>query len=101
MKHKKESIIAACLLFWAILPINPYGYYRFLKIIICGMSIYFASNAKDKKQEKWFYIMIFFAVLYNPVFAIHFKRNWWQVINFCTAITMIVYYFKQKNDNPI
>jgi hypothetical protein len=101
MANKKESLIAACLLLWAILPINPYGYYQFLKIIICGMSIYFASNSKDKNQEKWFYIMIFFAILYNPVFPIHLKRSWWQIINLFTGITMLVYYFKQKNDNPI
>lgn len=78
------EIAAIILLLWALLPINPYGFYVFMRFIICGVTCYLAVKAHDKNNDSWMYILGGLALLYNPVVRIHLDRELWSIINIIT-----------------
>lgn len=86
------------ILFLAPLPF-PYGYYTFLRIIVCAMSGLICFIEYKKTINIWVVIFGIFAVLYNPVFPIHLTRTIWTPINIITALFFIfhfIYYKKQS-----
>jgi len=78
--HTVPALIAAIMLLIAIAPL-PYGYYQFLRWIVCGVAVYIAVSAYgwDKKWATWTFIAV--AVLFNPIFPIHLSREVWFPID--------------------
>jgi hypothetical protein len=74
----------------------PYGYYTFLRIVVCIASIYTALRLFDwdYKWQTWVFVAV--AVLFNPLIPVHLGRDIWIVIDFIVAVLMIVtpFYFK-------
>ncbi len=84
MKYKTGLIVASVCLLLALLPM-PYGYYQLLRLIVCGVSIWAAiSTSKTNQTLTVLYVLV--ALLYNPIFIIHFDRSVWGVINIITAL---------------
>ena len=84
MNYKTGLIVAGICLLLALLPM-PYGYYQLLRLIVCGVSIWAAvSTSKTNQTLTIFYILI--ALLYNPIFIVHFDRSTWGIINVLTVL---------------
>lgn len=84
MKYKTGLIVASVCLLLALLPM-PYGYYQLLRLIVCGVSIWAAiSTYKTNQTLTILYALV--ALLYNPVFIIHFDRSTWAIINVLTVL---------------
>ena len=71
----------------------PYGYYTFLKIIVCPSLIYYAVKLTNVKNIspglRWAFIVL--AFIYNPILQVHlYSKVPWIVINFITAILLIM-----------
>ena len=71
----------------------PYGYYTFLKIIVCPSLIYYAVKLTNVKNVgpglRWAFIVL--AFIYNPILQVHlYSKVPWIVINFITAILLIM-----------
>lgn len=83
--HIVPAVIAAIMLCVAIFPL-PYGYYQWLRWIICGISIFIAlqSFSWGKIWPLWFFIPI--AILFNPLFPIHLSKEVWQPIDVGCAL---------------
>jgi len=90
------QVVAGVMLLWALYPGNPSGYYTLLHWFCCGTLIYQACRAVSKKRYIWVWILVITAVVYNPIFRLHFKGNLWFVINTITAVIVVVSIFALK-----
>ncbi len=76
--------IASGMLLWALNPINPYGYYVLLHFVCCGIFVYLAVHAFLLKKQAWLWVFGITAIVYNPIFHLHFTREVWFVVNIVT-----------------
>ncbi len=95
--NKQNFLIIACILLGiALLPL-PYGYYQFLRLGICGLSIWLLVSDYNKTENLSIGLIIT-AIAYNPIFRIHFDKGIWSVINIITLIYFISLIKKYKKD---
>ena len=79
------DLIAVVLLLLGCLPLNNYGYYRFLRISVCAISaMSIMANNSDGfgwKNITWGII----AILFNPFVPVWLNKSTWIVIDiFCS-----------------
>jgi hypothetical protein len=89
--------VAGGMLLWALYPGNPSGYYTLLHWVCCGTLIYQAYKAVSLKRYIWVWILGITALVYNPIFRLHFNRELWSAINIITAGIVVVSIFALKN----
>ncbi len=83
------ALIAAVMLLAAIARL-PYGYYRYLRFVVCGAAAYTAYIAY-RWQKLWaVWLLGFMAILFNPVMEIHLPRRLWQIIDVVCVVFLIV-----------
>ena len=81
-----------------IFPV-PYGIYNLNRIIITAIAVYYAYYIYQilKKQDFYFWALVFIAVLFNPIVPIHLnEKSIWLVIDLITAIFLIILINKLK-----
>lgn len=80
----------------------PYGYYQFLRIVICVAAAYLAHmeyKLMDEGVNAWVITFTLLAILFNPLIPIHLKRDIWAFLNVtCAAIFIGHLTFKIKNN---
>jgi len=92
----KPAVIASIvLLVLAIFP-WPYGYYTLLRLIVCLTAALLAWVSHKRQMVQWVWIMVFSAVVFNPVIVVHFGKELWAVIDLITAIVFGIYLKKCK-----
>lgn len=65
----------------------PYGYYQFLRIVVCGISGLIAYGLCAKENKNWlFWGYIAIAIIYNPIAKITFAKDVWVFLNIITII---------------
>jgi len=74
----------------------PYGYYNFLRLIVCGTSIFLAIISYQQKNLKWSWAMGIIAFVFNPIFPLHLGKEIWVVIDVIVAIVIFVSLFLIK-----
>lgn len=80
-------VISAALLI-ALLPM-PYGYYQLLRITAFLAFIALAVDAHSKQRPSYYWLWLFgLALLYNPIFRIHFERETWVFLNVMTVMAL-------------
>jgi len=89
--------VAGGMLLWALYPGNPSGYYTLLHWFCCGTLIYLACRAVSQKRQTWVWILVITALVYNPIFRLHFKGDLWSVINVITSVIVVVSIFALKS----
>lgn len=96
------AIISVILLLMAFLS-WPYGYYTFLRIAVSAVAIYciyyLYKNRLNEVLSFWFWGLVFFAVLFNPIFPIYLRREIWEAIDFAAAVFLIGLIFKLNKFN--
>lgn len=80
MQYTFLRIMASLLLFFAILDF-PYGYYVFLRFVVCGVAGYGAFLAADRRMQFWLWGLGGIAVLFNPIFPIYMDKEVWAVFD--------------------
>ncbi len=93
MNKKNWYVLCSIMLGVAILPIMPYGYYEFLRLVICGVSLW-QICVQYKKNNVFPVVLCLIALLYNPVFSVHLSREIWTVLNVLT----LVYFLLNKTE---
>ena len=87
------------MLLWAMVPMNPYGYYQLLRIIVfCFVGYLIVCNQPNRfsPAQKWTAIGV--VILYNPIFKVHLGRPLWTAANLLTVIILIwITSYKQTN----
>ena len=80
-------LICAVLLVAAVLRL-PYGYYSFLRIVICGAAALIAvAGLKEDIQRgtAWTATFILIVVLFNPILPIRLHRSIWLYLDLMAA----------------
>lgn len=80
------EVIAIAMLLWALVPVNPYGYYVVLRFAICSISIYLGYRARELQKSIWFWLFVIVAIVYNPLVRVHLARDIWSVVNVATIV---------------
>ena len=90
-------IAPAVLLVVALLP-WPYGYYTFLRLSICGASVFLAYGQwiHENSVDKWVIVFSAIAVLYNPFVPVYLTREIWSILNVATAVMFILHFASIK-----
>lgn len=87
------TIASIALLLFALCDM-PYGYYTFLRIVIC---LYCAISGitiiNEQKQSSIGVLALGAAILYNPIIRIHLNRDIWEIINLCTIVLILFAYY--------
>jgi hypothetical protein len=81
-------LLLACMARW------PYGFYVFLRFVVCASAIYMAVFASVMRNKFWFWMMLGIAVLFNPLVPIYLSRSKWVPIDFITAMLFSASIFK-------
>ena len=82
------GVVAVMLL--AALAKWPYGYYRLLRLVTCGVSAYGAYVSHETGKVGWLWAFVLVAVLFNPIIPVHLTRELWQPIDVATAAFLVV-----------
>jgi hypothetical protein len=84
-------LLPAALLFVGLLPL-PYGYYTFLRIIVClsaAVAAYLASKARAR-MDPFVAISIALAIVFNPIIPFYLNKGLWSVIDVVAAIWFVL-----------
>ena len=85
-------IIPAVLLLTAVLP---YGYYTFVRIVVCGSAAFiaFASFRGQASAFFWPTLFLAIAVLFNPFVPIYLHGVVWFYLDLGTAAAFLIHLF--------
>lgn len=72
----------------------PYGYYSFLRLVVCGFSCFYAYCLWENHKKIYAIIFSLVALLYNPIIPVHlYEKEIWILINIFTSI---LFFWKRK-----
>jgi hypothetical protein len=101
---KKDCVIfigvvvaSIVVLLWGMRSGNPYGYYIFLRIIVCMTAFMLWATFAGLERPKFVVLFLSLCILYNPIIPIHLNREIWTVINLGTIAAFsigLVYWWK-------
>ena len=94
------QVVAIGMLFWALNPDNPYGYYVLLRWVCCGIFAYLAFQALERDIRDWVWILGITALIYNPIFSVHLTRGIWEMVNIATIVIAITSIFMFRKEKP-
>jgi len=83
------AILACVGLLWALNPDNPYGYYLFLRWLVCPACLYIAARSHRESMTGWTWIFAVLAVMYNPFLRVSLTREFWSIVNILTVIIIL------------
>ena len=89
----------AALLCFAAVANLPYGFYKILRWVVCGVSIALACQSHERGRVNWVWIFALFALIFNPLFRIPFEREVWRVFNVLAGVALIVGSRGRKKDD--
>lgn len=96
---KNIRIFIAALLTIAIFDL-PYGYYTFLRVVVCAAAafgVYDAINLLEGAAKKvWATIFVLIAILFNPLVPVYLNKLTWAPIDLIVAVIFIISIFKVK-----
>jgi hypothetical protein len=83
--HHKALFAIAALLFIAAFPL-PYGFYTFLKIVVCLAAGYLAYQGYITRTPGiWPWLWSVVAVVFNPIVAITMSKEVWALVDIITG----------------
>ncbi len=86
---KVVIFIAAGMLFVGVLPL-PYGYYMLLRFVACGVFAWAAFITCENNEEVLPWVFGILAIVFNPLIKIHFPKELWAVVDFCSGLFLIL-----------
>lgn len=96
MNTKWLSIASGVLLLLGMFNGWPYGYYTFLRLAICGISIYNTISFSKLNLSGWVLIFAALAILFNPLLPIYLNKSTWVGIDLISAIIFFFSTFSIK-----
>lgn len=83
------SIIFLCIPF---LTHVEYGYYQLLRFVVCGSAAYSAYIFFKIGIKPILWVLVLIAIIFNPLFPLHFKREGWHAIDIATIIIQLIFF---------
>lgn len=95
--------ITALLLFCAVASL-PYGYYVFLKIVVCGASCLLCYlAAQEDASNRWVLPWGAIVILFNPIIQIPASKEFWGPVDILVGLLFAYtgYKFRKGNEARI
>lgn len=76
----------------------PYGYYIFLRVLLCVAALFlaWAEHKKSASFNFWVVGLVVMAIVHNPVIRVHLTREIWSGIDVATAAFSAAHMFVWK-----
>jgi len=84
------AVVLLLVLICAVTRRNPHNFYTILRWVCCVGFVYSAFASQLLGQLIWTAIFGIQAVLFNPLFEFHFRRDTWQTLDKLAIVSMIV-----------
>lgn len=85
-------IIATGFLVWALAD-HAYGYFTFLRFIVCFVAAYNTFLAHSQHKIEWTWILGGIAVFFNPIVPIYMNRQLWIIVDIVVAVVFVISLF--------
>ena len=87
----KSLLLVVCVFLGLALSSMPQGYYTFLRLVVCSYAL-FVFFHEIRKDLSWRAIVpALLALLYNPVFPVHFEdKDIWRALNITSIVLFSV-----------
>lgn len=93
---KVPIVVSIVMLLLAIIGGLPIGYYKLLRVVICGTGGYFAWVFYKLQKNAWVWIMGIIALIFNPMFPFYLGRDLWVVVDVITLLLFVIAIFNIK-----
>jgi len=71
----------------------PYGYYQFLRLVVCLSSFFIAyQHYKEGYRFEWSILFICAGLLFNPIMTVHLTKAIWSYLNIVIALIYIIHF---------
>ena len=97
---KLPIVASIVLLLLAILPL-PYGYYTFLRLVVCPTAIFLAWISYKRQRASWMWGMTLIGILFNPFIPIYFGRELWIIIDIVIAVVFGSFLLKFRKSKEL
>ena len=87
---KGPAIASTVFLLLALLDVWPYGFYTFLRLVVCGSAIYLALHAASIRKTRWVWLMSGTALLFNPLIPVFLPQFDWEVLDVIAAVIFLL-----------
>ena len=80
MLQSSRVVVAISMAFLALAVIRrwPYGFYTFLRIVVCATAMWWALQAYQSRKPILIWTLGAIAVLFNPIIPIYMRRSQWH-----------------------
>lgn len=89
-------VVLICMLAWALVPINPYGYYILIRWVACAVFVYLAISAHRNSESGWVLLFVLSAGLYNPIIRVHLGRPIWLIVNIISICLLSASFLRKR-----
>jgi hypothetical protein len=69
----------------------PYGYFEFMRLVVCGFAGYVAYTLFNKNSSIFAWLFLVIAILFNPFIEIHLQRAEWNGIDLFVALLLLLW----------
>lgn len=84
MRYRTLALGSAGLLIVALADL-PYGFYTFLRLVVCGVAVLGAVKAHANDRGGWTLVLAGIALLFNPVIPVYLDRGTWAILDVASA----------------
>ena len=92
-------LIAVVLLVLA-LDRHLYSYYKLLRWVVCGATVYSGFLAMEQEKKAWVWAFGIIAVLFNPIIPFRLDRETWHIIDLIVAVILATSTFIIREHEP-
>ena len=85
---KVAAIASIILLVLAVTTRWPYGFYTFLRIVVCATAVWLAVEAYQFGKTPLAWVLGGLAVLFNPLIPTYMRRTQWRWFD-CLALLVL------------
>ena len=83
------KLIASGLLISATFQKHQYDYYTLMRWVVCAVSIFAALTTRDYSKKGWTVVLVIAALVFNPLFPVHFARQTWAAVDLVAAVVLL------------
>lgn len=94
------ALLAAALCFAAVANL-PYGFYMLLRWVVCGVAVAIACQSNQRGRLSWMWIFAVVAVIFNPLFRMHFDKEVWRVLNVLAGAALLLGSGETRRSKPL
>ena len=91
LQPSKVAAIASIILLVLAVTIRwPYGFYTFLRSVVCATAVWLAFEAYQFRKTPLAWVLALLAILFNPLIPIYMRRMQWRWFDFLALLVLAI-----------